>query len=272
MGFFLNPGHAAFSGIRNDRIRSYWTESSAADSLLGFISRDEKGLGQTIAKLIGGVDVPVNVNSFVNDLVTFRNQDDVLTLLVHLGYLSYDEDTKMVHIPNEEVRLEFTRTIHEDRRPATMQRVAESDQLILDTIHEKADAVARQIEKVHMETTNPLNANNENSLRAVIQLAYFSYKDYYIKMEELPSGRGYADIVYLPRHGESMPALLIELKWNDSPKAAIQQIKDRHYPQVLHDYGGEILLVGINYDKDIPAGQRKYNCIIEKYVYEGGFR
>jgi len=125
--------------------------------------------------------------------------------------------------------------------------------------------VAAQLEKVHMEVTNPLNANNENSLRAVIQLAYFSYKDYYLKMEELPTGRGYADIVYLPKQGEMVPALIIELKWNQTAETAIEQIKARNYPAILQDYGGEILLVGVNYDKDVPAGQRKYTCEIERY-------
>lgn len=259
-----NP-NSVMKAVRNNRFRSYWTETSAAESLLGYIARDEKGLGQTIAQLIGGVEVPVDINGFANDLITFKNQDDVLTLLVHLGYLAYDEHTGKVHIPNEEIRLEFSRTIREDKRPETMKRVRESDQLIMDTIHMSAEAVAAQIEKVHIEATNPLNANNENSLRAVIQLAYFSYKDHYMKMEELPTGYGYADIVYLPKQGELVPALVIELKWNQSADTAIEQIKQRKYPTVLEGYGGEILLVGINYEKDASAGQRKYTCKIEKW-------
>ena len=128
-----------------------------------------------------------------------------------------------------------------------------------------AKAVAAQIQKVHMESTNPRNADNENSLRTVIQLAYFSYKDYYLKMEELASGYGFADIVYLPKQGASVPALIVELKWNHSTNTAIDQIKNRQYPAVIQDYGGEILLVGINYDKNAPAGQRAYTCKIEKW-------
>ena len=259
-----NP-NSVMKALRSGRFNSYWTETSAAESLLGYIERDYRGLGQTIAQLIGGTDVPVDIYGFANDLVTFRNQDDVLTLLAHLGYLSYDENTRKVHIPNEEIRLEFARTIHQDKRRETMQRVQESDQLILDTVHRNEDAVARQIEKVHMEVTNPLNANNENALRAVIQLAYFSYKDYYLKMEELPAGHGYAGIVYLPQPGEMVPALLVELKWNQSAQAAIAQIRDNKYPEVLRDYRGEILLVGISYDKDAPAGARQYSCRIEPY-------
>ena len=263
IGSIYNP-NSVMKAVRSKRFLSYWTATSAAESLSWYISRDVQGLGRTIAELIGGIEVPVDINGFANDLTTFRNRDDVLTLLIHLGYLAYDVCTGKAHIPNEEIRLEFARIIHEDKRPATMKRVAESDRLIMDTIHMDEEAVAAQIEKVHLEATNPLNANNENSLRAVVQLAYFSYRDYYLKMEELPTGRGYVDIVYLPKQGETVPALVVELKWNHSSDTAIRQIKDKNYPLVLRDYGGEILLVGINYDKDASAGQRKYSCRIEK--------
>ena len=264
IGSVYNP-NSVMKAVRNNRFRTYWTETSAAESLLGYIARDERGLGQTIAQLIGGVEIPVDIHGFENDLITFRNQDDVLTLLVHLGYLAYDEHTGKVRIPNEEIRLEFSRTIREDKRSDTMKRVWESDRLIMDTIHMNSDAVAAQIGKVHIEATNPLNANNENSLRAVIQLAYFSYKDHYVKMEELREGYGYADIVYLPRQGETVPVLVIELKWNQFADTAIEQIKQKKYPEVLQGYGGDILLVGINYDREAPAGQRKFTCVIERW-------
>ena len=264
VGSVYNP-NSVMKAIRYKDFDSYWTESSAAGSLLRYISRDVNGLRKTIAELIGGVEVELDTKSFSNDLITFTSQDDVLTLLIHLGYLAYDEREKKAHIPNEEVRLEFTRTIREDSNPDTMKRVAESDRLIMDTIHRNCEAVAAQIEKVHMEAANPLNANNENSLRAVIQLAYFSYKDYYLKMEELPAGLGYADIVYLPKQGKSVPALLIELKWNHSAKTAIDQIKEKKYPEVLQDYGGDLLLVGISYSKGTPTESRKYSCVIETW-------
>ena len=259
-----NP-NSVMKAIRFRDFDSYWSETSAASSLMQYISRDLGDLRKTVAELIGGVEVDVNTKGFSNDLTTLKNRDDILTLLIHLGYLAYNESTKKARIPNEEVRLEFVRTIREDKNPETLKRVQESDQLIWNTIHRDSEAVASQIEKVHMEATNPLNANHENSLRAVIQLAYFSYKDYYLKMEELPAGHGYADIVYLPRQGMQVPALVVELKWNHSAEAAIQQIKNGKYPESLHDYSHEILLVGINYDKSAPAGHRKYTCIIEPW-------
>lgn len=206
----------------------------------------------------------MDTNGFSNDLITFRNRDDVLTLLVHLGYLAYDEEIQMVRIPNEEIRLEFFRAVQEVKHDETIRRVRESSQLIHDTIHEDSKAVAAQIEKIHAEETAILFYNNEQALRSVIKLAYFSYKDYYLKFEELPSGDGYANIVYLPKRNSLVPALLIELKWNQSAEGAIDQMKKKRYPDAFLGYGGDILLVGIAYDKDRNDKNRKHTCKIEK--------
>lgn len=195
---------------------------------------------------------------------TFETKDDVLTLLIHLGYLSYDEETQTVRIPNEEIRLEFFRAVRENRHDETIRRVQESAQLFYDTIHGNSEAVAAQIEKIHAEETAPLFYNNEQSLRSVIKLAYFSYKDHYLKFEELPSGDGYADIVYFPKKTALVPALVIELKWNQSAEGAISQIKKKRYPDALLGYGGDIMLVGIAYDKAGNGMGRKHTCTIEK--------
>ncbi|MBO5070211.1 MAG: AAA family ATPase [Roseburia sp.] len=262
VGSIYNP-NSVMQAMRNNKFRSYWTETSTAKSLREYISLDFDGLSKTIAGLLGGIEVTVDTNGFANDLVTFRNRDDVLTLLIHLGYLAYNEDTEKVHIPNEEIRREFAKTIREVKRDETIRRVRESDQLIYDTVHRNAEAVAAQIEKIHAEETAVLFYNDEQALRSVIKLAYFSYKDHYLKFEELPAGDGYADIVYLPKKNSILPVLVIEMKWNKSAEGAIAQIKNKHYPDAVKGDGGDILLVGINYDKDAPAGKRKHECVIE---------
>ncbi len=261
-----NP-NSVMEAIRNDDFDSYWTQTSAAESLMGYISLDFDGLSRTAAELVGGMDTKVDTKGFANDLVSFRDRNDVLTLLIHLGYLSYDEITQKAHIPNEEIRLEFARSIRQVKRDETIRRVRESEQLIEDTVHGREEAVAWQIEKIHEEEL-PLYYNNEQALRSVIKRAYFSYGDEYVMFEELPAGVGYADIVYLPKKDSVLPALLIELKWNQSAEGAIAQIRNRRYPEAVRGYGGDILLVGISYDRETPAGERKHRCRIEKYEEE----
>ncbi|MCI8893243.1 MAG: AAA family ATPase [Lachnospiraceae bacterium] len=258
-----NP-NAVMEALRNRAFASYWTETSASKSLMEYISLDFDGLSKTMAELLGGVDVLVDTFGFANDLVTFRDKNDVLILLIHLGYLTYDKETETAHIPNEEIRLEFAKAIRRIKRNDTIRRVQESDQLILDTVQGNEAAVAEQIERIHGEETSPLFYNDEQALRSVVKLAYFSYRDHYIKFEELPSGDGYVDLVYLPKKLSPLPALVIELKWNQSAAGAIAQIKARRYPKVIQDYGGEILLVGISYDREAKGQKRKHTCIIER--------
>ena len=263
VGSVYNP-NSVMKAIYYEEFDSYWTETSAAEGLMKYISKDYNGMTKTIAELIGGIDVKVDTIGFANDLVTFRGKDDVLTLMIHLGYLAYNAETKTVRIPNEEIRREFQKAIREVNHKETLKRLEESDKLFLDTIEGNEEDVAAQIEKVHREETAPLHYNREDSLRSVIKLAYYTYRDYYMQWEELPSGEGYADIVYLPKHDSGWPALVIELKWNDSADGAIAQILRKKYPDSLKDYGSEILLVGISYDKNAPAGERKHTCRIVK--------
>lgn len=261
VGSVYNP-NSVMQAIENKDFDSYWTETSAATGLMEYISKGYTGLTKTIAELIGGLNVKVDTLGFVNDMKTFRGKDDVLTLLIHLGYLSYDSEKGTAQIPNEEVRREFSKAVRVVDHEETLKRLNESDKLFLDTIQGHADAVAAQIEKIHEEETTPIHYNKEDSLRSVIKLAYYTYKDNYMQLEELPAGIGYADIVYLPKKTSDYPALVIELKWNKTADGAIEQIKTRRYPKALDGFDGDIILVGINYDKDT----KKHSCMIERYV------
>lgn len=263
VGAVYNP-NSVMKAVRYRDFDSYWPESTAAEGLMEYISKPYTGMAKTMAELIGGVDVKVDTQGFANDLNTFRGQDDVLTLMIHLGYLAYDSESGTVHIPNEEIKLEFQKAIKYVHHEATIKRLEESEQLFLDTINMDEEAVAAQIEKIHREETSPIHYNKEDSLRSVIKLAYYTYRDHYMQWEELPTGDGYADIVYLPKHDSDWPVLVVELKWNKSASGAIDQILSKHYPDILKDYGNDILLVGINYDKDAKAGDKKHECKIIK--------
>ena len=201
--------------VQRRKYRSYWAMSSASDSLLTYINMDFDGLGEAAETLLAGNSVDINYRKFKNDLVSFSSKDDVLTLLVHFGYLCYDSEEETVHIPNEEIRMEFADMIRDVTHTETIRRIKESDQLLLDTIDRNEQAVAAQIEKMHMEEYAPRHYNSEQALRSVIKLAYFVYKDHFVQLEELPSGTGIADIIYLPKKRSDFPILLIEVNYSD---------------------------------------------------------
>ncbi len=256
-----NPNSVMLS-ISEGSFESYWSRSSSSTALLSYINMNVDGIGQAINDIIVGIPVEIDPSDFDNDPKTVNSRNSILTLLVHYGYLSYDHEERTVSIPNHEVRLEFERDIKKSTHIETMTRVRESIKLLEDTALKDAKAVERQLQKIHREECSPLYYNNEQALRAVIKLAYFSYRDEYIKMEELPSGNGYADIVYLPKKRSVYPALVVELKAKGVPEGAIAQIKDRNYPDVIRDYGAPVLLVGITYDRDDPA--KTHYCVIEE--------
>ena len=194
-------------------------------------------------------------------MTTFSNADDVLTLLVHLGYLSFDHDTSAVHIPNSEVQQEFINSIEDGGWEFIMDAIKASDRLLEATLNGDEGDVAEKIEKAHSENASILKYNDENALACVISIAYYSARKQYIMHRELATGKGFADIVFLPRKNADLPAIVVELKRNQSADTAISQIKARKYTEKIAEYTGEILLVGISYDE-----QKGHSCTIERVM------
>ena len=223
---------------------------------------DFDGLRADILRLLGGGRIQINTRSFRNDMYNFRVKDDVLTLLVHLGYLAYDCETQETFIPNREIIEEFENAMSTGGWQEVTRVLKASDKLLEDTLAGNARAVAQGLDRAHMEAASILAYNNENSLSCAVGLAYYSARKYYTVIRELPAGRGYVDIVFLPLPHAGKPVLVIELKYKKSAQAAIQQIKDRKYVQALEGYRGEILLVGIGYDKECV--EKPHSCVIER--------
>ena len=211
--------------------------------------------------MLAGEQVRVDVGTFQNDMTNIQKKDDVLTLLVHLGYLAYNSEKENVYIPNEEVKKEFLRAVGSSRHKEMVKLIHDSEHLLTQTLNMEEAAVASAIEEIHKGIASPRIYNNEEALRSTIRRAYIACDEEFIKDEEYPTGHGYADIVYRPKKGSDKPAILIELKWNKTADAALSQIRDRDYPHSLMNYGGEILLVGINYDEKT----KQHTCRIEKY-------
>lgn len=266
-GYELSGEHAIYnpysviSVCREKTCRSFWNSTSAAEAMTDYINMDFDGLQETVAQLIGGTKIEVSTSNFQNDFERFRTKDDVLTLLVHLGYLTYDPARKTAHIPNEEVRDEFRRFLRNDQVGEHWRKLLDrSRKLMTDTIQGDGEAVAAVLEEIRGENYAPQFYNNEQALRAVIKYAYISAIGQYLQVEEIPSGKGIADVVFLPTPLSRLPAMVVELKWNKTAGGAISQIKEKKYTAKLKPYEGKILLVGINYDEKTG----KHSCLIEK--------
>uniref|UniRef100_UPI0025DE7515 AAA family ATPase n=1 Tax=uncultured Succinivibrio sp. TaxID=540749 RepID=UPI0025DE7515 len=257
----FNP-NSVVKAIQRKKFSSYWTQTETFESLRRYIDLNMAGLRDEVVKLIAGNEVVVNTSRFHNDMTTFETKDDVLTLLIHLGYLAIIPDSAIkgvdndrifaVHIPNEEIRKEFRNITEENKNYPGIYALISQSLDLLDKIYEMDNkAVADAFDLAHQDHTSILKYNDENSLSCVISLALnLASVDLYNVHRELPAGKGFADMVFLPKQGVEKPALLVELKYDKSAQTAIDQIKQKNYGRIFRDYKGEVLVVGINYDKD----------------------
>ena len=261
-----NP-RAIVSAMLHGDFKNYWAETASSDAIVPLISMNYDGLQFAIIEIISGAEVKVDTAVFTNDPSSIASKDDVLTYMIHLGYLGYNQNRKTAFVPNEEIRQELTMAVESKRWNEMITFQQESERLLDATLDMDGAAVAAQIEKIHHEYTSVIQYHNENSLSSVLTIAYLSAMQYYFKsIRELPTGRGFADFVFVPKpeYRNDYPALIVELKWNQNARTALQQIREKNYPASILDYTGEILLVGINYDKD----SKQHQCLIEKYEKE----
>ena len=256
----FNP-YSVMRAIDDEEYRSYWTTTGAADSIITYIQMNFDGLKDDIIRMLAGERVYVNTTEFLNDMQVIRSKNDVLTVLIHLGYLSYDRDTYECYIPNKEVADEMNNAIKATSWTPLANTIQNSKFLLDATIAGNENAVAQAIDLAHDENTSILAYNDENSLACVLTVAYIWARNEYVIHREYATGKGYADLVMIPRRNVSKPALVIELKFNNTADTAIDQIKRKQYPAKIAEYTGDILLVGISYDRD----SKQHTCRIERY-------
>ena len=258
-----NP-RTVVSVMLKGEFKSYWSETASYEAIVPLINMNYDGLKTSIIEMLSGASVKVNTATFKNDTENIKSRDDVLTYMIHLGYLGYDQTRKTAFVPNEEIRQELTTAVESKAWNEMILFQQESEKLLDATLEMDCPVVAAQIEKIHNEYVSVIQYHNENSLSSVLAIAYLSAMQYYFKpVRKLPSGRGFADFVFIPKpeYKSDYPALVVELKWNQNAQTAMQQIKDRKYPDSVLEYTGDILLVAINYDKD----KKEHQCMIEQY-------
>ena len=258
--------NSVVKSINRRRCENYWSKTVAFDSLASYITMNFDGLKDAIIELMGGGRLTIDAEGFQNDMTSFSSKDDVMTVLVHLGYLGYDKDTSEVFIPNKEVMQCYRNTLRATDWVEVIEAIEDSEKLLKNLIGGNAEAVAEGIEKCHRQNSSILKYNDENSLASIIGLAFYAARAKYQLIREMPSGDGFADIVFLPKRGiaaAETPAIVVELKWNKSAESGIDQIKAKKYPESLKGFSNEIILCGITYDKSRDSN-KNHSCVIEK--------
>ena len=255
----FNP-RSVIEAIDLRQIDSYWVRTSSYENLKSSIELNLGGLRETVLGLVAGREARIDGMQFDNDLNHLDNTNAVLTSLVHLGYLSYDPVSRTVRIPNREIRGEFLRTLSDSSHRETARMIRDADSILEAVWAMDADEVARLLGLAHDVTGDSKTYNSEARLSLAVRLAFYTARDHYITISELPGGKGYADLVFIPKRGSAKPLLVVELKWDKPVHAAIDQILARNYPQAVADFGGRILLVGITY----RVRGRHHICRIEE--------
>lgn len=261
-----NPNSVSLAMKKQD-FDSYWKNTSSFESINTFITLNYEGLKDNVLSMLSGGKVRLNVNTFQNDLSTVASKDDALTALIHLGYLGYDADRKSAYMPNYEVALAFDLALQTGSWKEVARSISKCDELLDVTIDGEADRVAELVELAHETYTSILKYNDENSLSCVLTMAYFTAPAYYNIVREFPAGKGFADLVFLPRaNAGNRPAMVVELKYNKSAESAIRQIKENRYEGVLAGFRDKVLLVGINYETE-GKGNKHHSCVIEEWHF-----
>ena len=162
-----NP-KAVVSVLLKGSFKSYWSETASYDAIVPLINMNYDGLKTSIIEMLSGDTIKVNTTTFRNDTVNFKSKDDVLTYLIHLGYIGYDEVKKSAFIPNEEIRQELKNAVESKRWNEFDSFQQESENLLDATIDMDSRKVAEQIEKIHSQYVSVIQYNNENSLSSVL--------------------------------------------------------------------------------------------------------
>lgn len=250
--------YSVVKALIHNKIKNYWTDSSSYDDAASYINMNFDGLKEAVTYMISGGRYPVNVRSFANDFVTLHDKNQVMTLLIHLGYLAYDEESKEAYIPNKEVEEKIFDSIVSSNWGITADAVKNSERLLKAVFNKEEDKVAAGVRAMHQSLSSFITYNNESDLNVVVLTSFMVAQNYYKIVRELSSGDGYSDLAFIPKQGFDVKPMIVELKWNRSADVAVKQIKDKEYYHFFKDYK-EVVVCGINYS----VKDKKYTCKIE---------
>ena len=263
-GYEIYNPESVIRCIEDREFGNYWGKTSSYEVISDFIGRNFEGTKDAVIRMIAGENVDVDPDIYLNTMTDFKSRDDVFGYLLHVGYLAYNAPDRTCRIPNKEVRDEWIRALSRlDDYKSTDRIIRESKELLKETLAGNEEAVAKALDVSHIHVTSNRSYNNEDALLSAIYLAYIYALNEYTVVKEMTAGKGFSDVTFIPFIPDR-PAMIIELKRNDSAASAIDQIKERQYYDSLAAYQGSLLFVGINYDEK----DKTHTCKIERFEKE----
>ena len=257
----FNP-NSVMTAIREQWCDNYWGRTGTADAVATYIDMNFDGLKDDIASMVGGEHCKVDPKGFKNDLAQVHSRNDVLTVLIHLGYLSYNRVDRTCHIPNLEVLGEMENAIRDVKWENIVKPLQQSERLIEATLRGDEQAVAQMVADAHRDNTSLIRYSDENSMACVLAIAYYYAHGDYIFHREYQTGTGFADLVLMPRKNTATPAIIVEMKYDGTTGTAIDQIHRRQYTAKVKEYTGNMILVGISYNRKT----KEHRCRIERLI------
>ena len=264
-GLSIYSPRSVVASLTRGAFGNYWTRTETFEALRRYIVMDMGGLRGRVVELVSGGRVAVDTGTFQNDMTTFGSADDVLTLLVHLGYLTYDAAAGTVRVPNSEVAHEFASSVGASGGwEHVAAAIAASERAWAALLGGDAEEAAGLVGRAHAEAASALAYNDENSLACAVALAFYTARRTHIVEREAPAGKGFADVVFRPRPGVAAPAVVVELKAGGSPEDALGQVRRKGYAEALSTYP-EVVLAGMSYDPDSRSpGYKDHRCAVER--------
>lgn len=259
-GYYTSDGRSLFNprsvckALERGICLNYWTETGPMNEIADCIEYNVDEVREDIVKMVAGIQIEVELMGYSAAEQQMNTRDEILSAMTVYGFLSYHDG--FLKIPNHELMEKYHKVLHRDSMGAIKDIVNRSKEMLTATLECDETKVAEILEYVHDREIPFLNYADENSLSCVITLCYLTARKDYIIEREMASGKGFCDYLFLPKK-QKKPAIVMELKYGSTAKAAIQQIKDKNYMQKIDNYN-EILLVGINYDKT-----KHHSCLIE---------
>ncbi|MDE7476664.1 MAG: ATP-binding protein, partial [Lachnospiraceae bacterium] len=253
-----NP-RSVVCALEDAACQSYWTRTGKMDEVLFFLKYNIGEVRDDVVKMVNDTPVRIDIEEEYSAGQRIpKNREEIYSAMIIYGLLSYHDGE--IQIPNKELMLEFHKALKDDDFGYVAELVKNSDEVLNATLEKKGDVVSSYLHNIHNSELPILKYNDENSLSCVVTLAYLSARNHYRVEREEKSGKGFADFIFYPRR-KKLPGIVLELKANDTPEAAISQIKNKEYCEKLRrEHVENILAVGLSYDTE----KKEHKCVIEE--------